>query len=242
MIQDNFNYDHDSNGERWILKTLADAKLLTNAFDVGANQGDWTALVLEVNPSAVVHSFEICPPTFQKLSTRFAEDKRVILNESGLSDSEGEIEMKYSTDDTLSSMFEVVCSQRVQAIRAKVTRGKDYCLRRNLEAISFLKVDVEGAEHLVLSGFDDLLNPARIPIVQFEYGMVNIVTKFLLRDFYSFFERRGYKVGKLFPKRVRFRDYRFEDEDLRGPNFVAASAERVPLLRGNVDVEQPETG
>jgi hypothetical protein len=67
-------------------------------------------------------------------------------------------------------------------------------------------------------------------VVQFEYGLKNIVTKFLLRDFYAYFEARGYKVGKLFPTSVRFREYRFEDEDFLGPNYVAACPELVGLL------------
>jgi hypothetical protein len=89
---------------------------------------------------------------------------------------------------------------------------------------------VEGAEHLVLRGFDDLLTADNIPVVQFEYGIVNILTKFLLRDFYYYFESRGYRIGKLFPASVRFREYRFQDEDFFGPNYVAASPRVVKLL------------
>ena len=82
----------------------------------------------------------------------------------------------------------------------------------------------------MLRGFGDLLSPGRVPVVQFEYGMINIVTKFLLRDFYTHFEDRGYRVGKLFPGYVRFRPYRFQDEDFLGPNYVAASPDVAPLL------------
>ena len=60
--------------------------------------------------------------------------------------------------------------------------------------------------------------------------MVNIETKFLLKDSYSLLESRGYKVGKLFPNYVRFREYRFEDEDFRGPNYVAASTQVAALI------------
>ncbi len=234
QIHENFNYDYDSNGERWLLQTLAGRNLLKYAFDVGANHGDWTALALKANPAAVVHCFEICPPTFQKLSANLSANKKnVFLNSFGLSDSPGEIKIKYCPGgDGGTTMFDVTVPLTVEILDAMVVCGKDYCIQRRIEKIDCLKLDVEGAEHLVLRGFGDMLQPAKIPVVQFEYGMANILTKFLLRDFHQFFEGRGYQVGKLLPESVRFRPYRFEDEDFRGPNYVAASQQIVPLLAG----------
>ena len=230
-IHENQGYDHHSNGESWLLQTLARRKLLTVCFDVGANHGDWTALVRAANPGASVHCFEVCPPTFEKLAARFSGQAGIHLNPAGLSDRAGAITVKYCLDgDGLSSMFEVVCSRNIRVIEANVIRGLDYSRDAGITKIDFLKIDVEGSEHLVLHGFGDLLEPRRIPIVQFEYGMVNISTKFLLRDFHLFFEARGYRVGKLFPTSVRFREYRFEDEDFRGPNNIAAAPELTALL------------
>jgi len=205
--------------------------MLGLVFDVGANRGDWTALVLEANASAAVHCFEICTQTYEQLYARFSGYPGVDLNSIGLSDSAGATEVQYCPNaDVLSSIFQVMCSTIVSTVPGAVVRGVDYCVDRNIGHIDFLKIDVEGAEHLVLRGFGDLLSPDRVPVVQFEYGMVNIVTKFLLRDFYAHFEGRGYRVGKLFPGYVRFRPYRFQDEDFLGPNYIAASPDVVPLL------------
>jgi len=225
-LNENFNYDYNSNGEKWLLEQLARQKLLSFCFDVGANHGDWTAMILANNPGATVHCFEICPETYRKLAARFPADKRVVLNSAGLSDQAGDIEVQYCLDsDGLSSMFEVVCSTNIRKTAAKVIRGGDYCKERGIGKIDFLKMDVEGAEHLVLNGFGELLRPHCVPVIQFEYGMVNIATKFLLRDFHALLEARGYKVGKLFPDHVRFREYRFQDEDFLGPNYIAAAPE-----------------
>jgi FkbM family methyltransferase len=232
-IQENFSCDIDTNGERWLLQTLASRNLLqNNLFDVGANHGDWAALALKENPAAKIHCFEICPPTFQKLFSRLADKgENVVLNPFGLSDMSGEVKINYYPDgDFLSTLFDGLYDRKVEALNVRVMRGKDYCSSLNIKKMDFLKLDVEGAEHLVLWGFDDLLTPTSVPVVQFEYGMVNILTKFLLRDFYQFFEGRGYQVGKLFPKSVRFRPYRFEDEDFRGLNYVAVSPQIAPLL------------
>jgi FkbM family methyltransferase len=227
----NFNYDHETNGERWLIERLVRNNALRTAFDVGANRGDWTALLLRLSPPAHVHCFEICPPTFERLRTRFAASPNVTLNAVGLSDGAGEVNLAYSSDcDGLSSMVEIVCAANSQSIKAQVTTGLLYCSQHSVTRIDLLKIDVEGAEHLVLKGFGDLLQPDRIPVVQFEYGMVNIASRFLLRDFYELFTRRGYRVGKLYSNFVKFRPYRFEDEDFRGPNFVAASPSIARLL------------
>ncbi len=237
QIQENWDYDIDYNGERWLAQTLASHNLLKTVFDIGANRGDWAAMVLEANPEAKIHCFEICTPMFQKLAARFSggkwKNQNIFLNSFGLSDSPSEIQIKYYPDgDGGGTMFEVVDPQKVEMINAKVLRGKDYCTSLNIGSIDCLKMDVEGAEHLVLRGFDDMITSASVPVVQFEYGMGNIVTKFLLMDFYAYFESRGYKVGKLFPESVRFREYRFQDENFLGPNYIAASPQIASLLKG----------
>jgi hypothetical protein len=83
---------------------------------------------------------------------------------------------------------------------------------------------VEGAEHLVLEGLADLLREQRARFVPFEYGRVNILTHFLLRDFYEPFGSHGYLVGKIYPDYVDFREYELSDEDFLGPNYLATAA------------------
>lgn len=238
QIQENWDYDIDYNGERWLVRTLAAKQLLKTVFDVGANRGDWTAMVLESNPDASVHCFEICPPMFQKLVARLGGpglNQKLFLNPFGLSDSKSEIKISYFPDgDGGGAMLDVMNSPNAQTISAQVLRGKDYCEDHHLASIDLLKMDVEGAEHLVLRGFDGFIHPSVVPVVQFEYGMASIVTKFLLKDYYEYFGSRGYKVGKLFPSSVRFREYRLQDENFLGPNYVAASPAIARLLTGGV--------
>ena len=83
---------------------------------------------------------------------------------------------------------------------------------------------------MVLNGFDAAFRAGQIDVIQFEYGKVNIITHFLLRDFYEFLEPRGYSVGKLFPDHVDFRSYDLEDEDFLGPNYVAVRTTRADII------------
>jgi hypothetical protein len=159
-----------------------------------------------------------------------ADHTDVELNNFGLSDHTGSIKMHlFDSSNTLTSHVayphgsyrEVVCS---------VCRGDAYMQEKEVKRIDILKIDVEGAEHLVLEGFGAATNSGQIEVVQFEYGKVNIITHFLLRDFYEFFESRGYVVGKLFPDHVDFRAYALEDEDFRGPNYIAVHRARSDIV------------
>jgi Methyltransferase FkbM domain len=103
--------------------------------------------------------------------------------------------------------------------------GDEFLAREGISQVDFLKLDVEGAEHLVLEGLEGYLREQRIRLVQFEYGRVNILTHFLLRDFYQLFAKYGYAVGKVFPDYVEFREYELKDEDFLGPNYLACRAD-----------------
>jgi hypothetical protein len=113
-------------------------------------------------------------------------------------------------------------------------RGDEFLMREGVGEVDFLKLDVEGAEHLVLKGLADHLRQRSIRLIQFEYGRVNILTHFLLRDFYQLLAGYGYVTGKIYPNYVDFREYSLSDEDFMGPNYLACRAgdEAVARLAG----------
>ena len=105
-----------------------------------------------------------------------------------------------------------------------------YCKTNNIKSIDFLKIDVEGSEHMVLEGFTDLLSKKAIKVIQFEYGYANADVHFLMRDFFKFFERFGYIIGKLIKNGVIFSDFDYKLNDFNsGPNFVAIRNDDIQL-------------
>ena len=100
----------------------------------------------------------------------------------------------------------------------------------NKKFIDFLKLDIEGAEYDALLGFENAFKDGIIKLVQFEYGFINISTKKLLIDYYTFFEANGYILGKVFPKNVEFRNYNVKHEDFIGPNFIAVKKTETELI------------
>ncbi len=227
----NFDYEIATNGEAWLLKTLSRFKPAT-VFDVGANHGEWMTTALAALPTATVHAFEVMPATFASLSKTHAKTPRAVLRPFGLSDQAGTVEIRYFPDHD--GATSIITDAEIHAIRSemtmgKVMRGDGYCAENGIEHIDLLKIDVEGAEHKVLAGFDQMLRAGRVDVVQFEYGLKSVVTRYLLKDFYDFFLARGYAVGKLYPNGVAFKDYHVTDEDFMGPNYIAVLKSRADI-------------
>lgn len=225
-----YNHDFNSNGERFVLETLAKRQLRC-IFDVGANIGDWALLAHRIFPDAKIHCFEIMRLTYESLKERTKSAGNIIANEFGLSDREGEVTLKfYPQFGALTSIIDYPHPGAYVLTAGSVTSGDSYMQKHGITHVDFLKMDVEGVEDRVLQGFANALQGRMIDVIQFEYGQVNILTKFLLYDFYALFRKHGYKVGKIYPNYVDFREYSFAHEDFLGPNYLAVREDLVDAL------------
>lgn len=229
-----YSYRFPKNGEARLLEQLGKHDIKT-VFDVGANIGDWSILATVSFPDADIHAFELSETTFGDLS-RVADLKGFKANNFGLSDQNAEITYKdYGDGSTVNT---IVASadfhdKRLDSKekRARVMRGDDYCSENGIETIDLLKIDVEGAEHLVLQGFERMFLENRIAVVQFEYGFVNGDAHFLMKDFFKLFKSWGYAIGPLKPKGVIFGEFGYQLNNFKsGPNYVAVSQNRPDLI------------
>jgi hypothetical protein len=108
--------------------------------------------------------------------------------------------------------------------------GDFYMQSRLVSQIDILKIDVEGAEGLVLDGFVKAMTAGEIGLIQFEYGTANIVARWLLVDAYEKLTPLGFILGKLRDGGIDFRPYDLTLEDFIGPNIVAVHQSRVDIL------------
>lgn len=205
------------------------SKYLDVVFDVGANRGNWSALVLSSAPEARIHAFEIVPDVHADLAA--ANGDRCIVNDFGLSDKEEEIDVIFSaSEDTRSRMIiDERMDKDFKTVKCSVKVGDEYCIERGVEAIDLLKIDVEGAEHRVLFGFKGMIERGKVACIQFEYNHARLHSRFLLSDFYAFLQHE-YEIGRLSPQGVVFKDYELTDEDFCGPNYVAVRKDRPDLI------------
>jgi FkbM family methyltransferase len=222
----------ETNGERRLIERLGRADFRI-AFDVGANHGDWSLHALGAWPQCRIHAFEVAPPTYEALVSKVAASKhasRMTLNCLGLSDTDSTQEMFYFPHHP-----ELTCDLRrhveyeMVPFEARLASGDAYASEHQLDAVDFVKIDVEGSEHRVLRGLGSRLSSAKIHCLQFEYGAFSTQTRVLLADYYSLLSR-NYWLGKIYPDYVEFTEYDWRLEDFRFANYCGVSKSR-PELR-----------
>lgn len=220
-----FSYDFDEGGEKKLLQSLQPLDLKV-VFDVGANVGEWSEKASGFFPMAVFHTFEISEANFGVLERKLTGNT-FVHNRLGLSNQEGSIAYKdYGDGSGLNTIVPRSCiHDKTQAAilqSVDVTTGDEYCRRKKVGHIDFLKIDVEGAEKLVLEGFGDLLRRKAVRFVQFEYGLANGDTHFLMRDFFDLFGVWGYQLSKVRKRGFSFDEFSYEWNNFdSGPNFLA---------------------
>lgn len=229
----NRQYDIRQNGEAALLERLAPFGL-REVFDVGANVGEWAEAACRALPSARVHAFEIAPATADALAARLAPfGARAVVNPVGLAAAEGEIALFVDpADSTATSTLPLAMEfnpgmkrpKEPERMTARVITGDAYLARHGIATVDLLKIDVEGAEKAVLKGFSGALAEGRVRMIQFEYGWMNAHTGATLKWFYEHLVPLGFRIGKLYPEGVAFKDYDYADEDFLGPNYVACRA------------------
>lgn len=235
----NRQYDIEPSGEAALLTRLRQFAP-TDVLDVGANEGDWALAACRELPATTVHAFEIVEATAGTLDEAVRPFlPRVVVNRFGLGAEARDITMYFSaasptTASSLRDVIGIAAAEQglrdVVEVRGTLRRGDDYLRERGITRVGLLKIDVEGAEMDVLSGFEAAFAAGAIDLVQFEYGRGNLTTRIFLADFYRFFEDRDFTLGKLYPEGVAFKPYDLDDEDFTGPNYVACRRDLVDVI------------
>jgi FkbM family methyltransferase len=232
-LYENRNHDIYSNGELTILRKLARFSPSV-IIDGGANIGSYSLLVNELIPNTQIYAFEPVNSTFEKLKGNTSHINNIVSINKGLYKNNCSKEINIFTSDVHASIIEIQ-GWEYYDLKVKQTieliKGDDFLKKNNIEIVDFLKLDVEGAEYDAILGFEEHIDNGSIKMIQFEYGYINISTKIMLLDYYKYFESKGYLVGKIFPKTVEFRKYKFMYEDFLGPNFIAVKKTETELIK-----------
>jgi len=220
-------------GERSVIQRLAPADFRL-VFDVGASVGDWTREALSHWPNCNVHAFEVAPRTYALLEGDIRGSlgrDRVETHAIGLSD-QGGLQTLYYYPDHPELTGGVARHVSLEAIpfEARMETLDRHCKQQGIQAIDYLKIDVEGAEHRVLKGAREMIEAGAISCIQFEHGAFWLDSRFLLRDYFDLLSQR-YFIGKIFPKNVVFSDYDWRAENLRFSNYLCVSRHRPDLKR-----------
>ena len=229
-----YSYDFSEGGEQNVMQRLSPLRFQT-VFDVGANVGKWSTLAKIYFPNATFHTFEISRTTYKTLTGNLAgpEFKN---NNFGLSSQKTDISYKdYGSGSGLNSIIQEASVHDKKALHevlsAQVETGDGYCLDHSVGFVDFLKVDVEGAEHMVLQGFHEMLKKNAVRVIQFEYGYNNGDARFLMRDFFRFFDSCGYTLARIRKRKIQFTDFTYSMNDFEsGPNYLAVRKDDQEVL------------
>ena len=231
------NADISSNGElrfvREYLSTLTNQQETYTFFDIGANKGEYTSLLIQLmkknSSKYVVHMFEPVEASYQNILKNISEQNQIALNKVGVSDSAGELEIYYNKiGSPLASLYQRDIEEYNISLnqheKINLIRLDSYIQEKNIDHIHLLKIDVEGHEIAAFNGLGDFLTSSFIDVIQFEYGGANIDSRTYLKDFFKLFENRGFKLFKIQKNSLEPTEYRAVLENFKHSNFLAISS------------------
>ena len=228
-------YDFERNGEAGLIAAIVRERSSGPLFvlDVGAHKGDWAKAVLTRKPDAVIYCFEIVPALARMVRNCLAGYPTAYVCDYGLSSASHEVEVFWNkTWDTMSAIAprhedQAFVGTDVTRIAAHVKTGDEVVTHLRNPKVDLIKIDVEGHEIEVLSGFQKTLkSPELRPrIIQFEYGQTWLPSRHALQEAYMLLEPAGYVIGRLHPDGVDFKAYAFKDDHFRMGNHVAMLAD-----------------
>jgi FkbM family methyltransferase len=139
-------------------------------FDIGANIGYYTLMISRlIAPDGMVHSFEAATSTYNRLKEHIHINNfnNILFHHSAVSDNNGQ-SVIYCADESNTG------ESRLESFKGFKKKESVNCItldtyieKEAVEKVDFIKIDVEGAEMLVIKGALSLLNNYR-PVVMLE--------------------------------------------------------------------------
>lgn len=168
-------------------------------FDVGAASGQFIGFFDEVDYKINIFGFEPSR-TYKSLIKKKFKNSVKIFN-IALSDYEGRAKMYHSSKskgNAHSSLYKDVIKEfhnkNVYDETIEVSKLDSFCSINKIKKIHFLKIDVEGNEFKILNGSKNLLKKGQIDIIKLEYNKMNIYSKALIYELFSY---KNYSVYQM---------------------------------------------
>jgi FkbM family methyltransferase len=189
-------------------------------FDVGAYHGEMAHYYRSRFPDSIVYSFEPFAESFSALQSNTHNDSLIRTFNLGFSDQDGQsrffsnsfavtnslLAAEHSTDDVWGKGV----VQTKDEILVHMTTLDQFVSQHSIEKIDILKMDVQGAEHLVLAGATDTLEKNKVRMIYSE--IITMPTY------------RGQK--QLHEMLALYQSFGFELHSIYNPSFTSSGALR----------------
>ncbi len=175
---------------------------IASIIDIGASTGGYSSKARKIYPAAKIASFEPLPKSYHKLTERFKNDLNHKAYNFVLSDKSGELEFNESSNSGSSSILTMSKTHaeayphtaKNTAIKVKADTLDAVFDSLGLEGNILLKLDVQGAEALVLKGAEQTLS--KVKVVFIETSFVELYKgQWLFDDLYSFMKKHDFHLA-----------------------------------------------
>ncbi len=144
----------------------------SNCIDVGCHKGEVMDEILKISPQGKHAGFEPIPEYFEFLQNKYKNNNHVSIYKNALSSSQGETEFNWVRNAPAYSGIKqrsyAIKNPEIEKISVQLTT-LDEC-GKNFPPTQLIKIDVEGAEFLVLKGAVNFVKQHR-PVIIFEFGL-----------------------------------------------------------------------
>jgi FkbM family methyltransferase len=177
---------------------------VTTVLDVGANEGQMALSFAEAFPDARVFAFEPVPATFSNLVERTADMPQIECFDVALGPCEDDVTIQLADRSGQNSLLNAVPEPGPDTVTLRVTTGDAWASEHGVEHVDVLKIDTEGYDLNVLSGFEALLAEGRVEaaLVECEFDRVRPEPHTNFFELYEHLTTRGMGFTTLYTDSV----------------------------------------
>ncbi|HMT09460.1 MAG TPA: FkbM family methyltransferase [Pyrinomonadaceae bacterium] len=185
--------------------------------DIGANYGWYTTLFASVvKDQGEVHSFEPVPVTFAELTRNrelMGSPANVKINNLALGDTPGTITLNFfEGEPTGHASIATKDTATSDSFECKMITLDSYLEENDIKTVDFVKVDIEGAELMMLRGARALFSGTKLPVILMEMALQQSSNfGYVPNDLIEFIRSNGdyefFKVNELEHKLVKIEGF-----------------------------------
>ena len=173
-----------------------------SVIDAGANRGSFTDAFLQLHRPEKLVLVEAIPELAEKLRARYAGKPGIAVVAAALSDRNGEAQFEINRFEASSSLLPIDPRNSAwfsrdlrvaQTVQVPTMTLSSLMEEQGLQAIDLLKLDLQGAEHLVLTGGAEVLD--RVQVIYTEVFFEQLYAgAWLFWETNEFLSHRGFKL------------------------------------------------
>jgi FkbM family methyltransferase len=173
-----------------------------SVIDAGANQGAFTDAFLRLHQPERLVLVEAIPELAEKLRARYGGDARISVVSAALSDRSGEAAFEINRSEASSSLLPIDPRNSkwfgrdlavARTIKVQTVTLPELMSREKFETVDLLKLDLQGAERLVLTGAAEVLDCVQVIYTEVFFEPL-YAGAWLFWEMNHFLSGRGFKL------------------------------------------------